>query len=243
MASSYSDLLTQLVGEVGDVNPAQVEITFRRCLTSFMEKSQVWRTTFETDLSASTPAPGTRQTLMAAYQAAVTAASADPNNLSLAQAAADARAAAYAPPAWQLTRPIQNQTGPIYFNAIATGMRVSFQCQDATPWWKILPATASGGTQTLEVLGPIMQQPCGRVSARLFWVPTFDSSTVLTCPSWVYERYGGIISDWTIGTLWMRRRGRRSDQAMGQKMSDNAMIDAQRVRARANMEDPIPMSI
>ena len=250
MSSQYSDLLTQLVGEVGDVPTAQTEIVFRRCLTSFMEKSQVWRTRFNSDLSAATPDPGTRQTLITAYEAAVAAASASPNDLTLAQAAADARAAAYAPPLFTLTRPIQTPAvvGPpavpaVYYTAIATGMRVEQHHRNIAPWWRINPATAAGGSQTLEILTPASCQSIGGITARLFWTPVFDSNPALAVPTWVYERYGGIICDWTIGTLWMRRRGKRSDQRLGQEMSNNAMIDAERVRARTNREDPLPMSV
>ena len=250
MAFQYSDLLTQLIGEVGDVTPLQLEIVFRRCLTSFMEKSQAWRTRFNTDLAAATPDPATRESLITAYEVAQAATSASPNDLTLAQAAADAHAAAYAPPLFTLTRPVQTPAvvGPpavaaVYYTAIATGMRVEHCHRNLDPWWRINPATAAGGNQTLEILSPVSHQSIGGITARLFWTPIFDSDPALAVPTWVYERYGGIISDWTIGTLWMRRRGNRSDQRLGQEISNNAMLDAERVRARANREDPLPMSV
>lgn len=249
MASSYSDLLAQTVADIGDVNPNYVEIVFRRCMSSFMEKSHVWRTRAYFDMSAATPSPGDRETAVAAYAVALAAAQAAPDNLTLAQAAADARVAAEAPPLFTLTRPLKTAAvvappaAAVYYTAIATGMRVSYENRNAQPYWRINPASAAGGNQTLEMLSPMTNYKTGQVEARLFWTPTFDSAVDLCCPSWVFERYGGIISNWTVGDIWMKRRGNRSDQQMGLKMSNDAMVDAQRVRARANAEDPIPFEI
>jgi len=249
MSSSYSDLLIQTVADVGDVNPNYVEIVFRRCMASFMEKSQVWRTRAYFDMSAATPSPSDRAAAVAAYAVALAASQASPSDLALAQAAEDARVTSEAPPLFTLTRPIKTAavvlppTPAVYYTAIATGMRVSYEDKNAQPFWRINPASASGGNQTLEMLPPVSDYTTGEVEARLFWTPTFDADVALCCPSWVFERYGGIISNWTVGDIWMKRRGNRSDQQMGMKLSNDAMVDAQRVRARANAEDPLPFEI
>ncbi len=249
MASSYSDLLIQTVADIGDVNPNYVEIVFRRCMASFMEKSQVWRTRAYFDMSGATPSPEDRATAVAAYAVALAAAQAAPNNLTLAQAAQDARTAAEAPPLFTLARPLKTAvvvsppSPAVYYTAIATGMRVSYEKRNVQPYWRINPASAFGGNQTLEMLSPVSNYTTGQIETRLFWTPTFDSDVSLCCPSWVFERYGGIISNWTVGDIWMKRRGNRADQQMGMKMSNDAMVDAQRVRARANAEDPVPFDI
>ncbi len=249
MSSAYSDLLLQIVSDAGDVAPNYVEVVFRRCMSSFMEKSQAWRTRAYFDMSAATPSPADRQGAVAAYSAALAAAQAAPNDLALAQAAEDARVAAEAQPLFTLSRPLKTAavvdppSPAVYYTAIATGMRVSYEKRNAGPYWRINPPTAAGGDQTLEMLPLVSTYTTGQVEARLFWVPTFDASVELCCPSWVFERYGGIIANWTVGEIWMKRRGRRSDQQMGMKMSNDAMVDAQRVRARSNAEDPIPFSV
>ena len=250
MASKYSDLLAQLVSDIGDVPAPQVGIVFCRCLTRFMEISQAWRTRPYFDMAAATPDPVTRAALMAAYQAAQAAANADPANLALAQAAADAREAAYAPPYFTLTRPLKTAAviGPpavaaVYYTAIATGTRVEYRDGNASPFWRIDPATAAGGNQTLKMLPPIASLPNGRVVARLYWVPVFDSDPDVAVPDWVFERYGGVVSDWTIGDLWMKGRGRHSDRALGLKMSNDAKNDAVRICERFNREDPLPIEV
>jgi len=249
MSSSYSDLLLQTVADVGDVNPNYVEVVFRRCMASFMEKSQVWRTRAYFDMSGATPSPADRASAVAAYAVALAAAQASPNDLALAQAAQDARTAAEASPLFTLTRPLKTAavvsppSAAVYYSAIATGMRVSYEQRNAQPYWRINPAAAAGGNQTLEILSPVSHHTTGQIEARLFWTPTFDADVALCCPSWVFERYGGIIANWTVGDIWMKKRGNRSDQQMGLKMSNDAMVDSQRVRARANAEDPIPFEV
>ena len=250
MATKYADLLIQIVGDVGDVNPPQVEITFRRCLKSFMEKSQVWRTRFSTDLSAATPDPGTRDTLMTAYLAAQAAADAAPNDLVLAQAAATARAAAYARPELTLARPIKTAAvvGPpavaeVDYNAIATCWRCEYRGQEINQYVRVNAPDAAGNPQTLDILAPVAQLPNGPVVIYLYWTPIFDSDTDLACPDWVYERYGDILSQWTVGELWTMGRGNRMNRQLGMTMRNNAMIDALRVLARVNAEDPIAIAM
>ena len=244
MATKYADLLLQLVGDSGDVNPPQVEVVFRRCLKRFMEKSQVWRTKFSTDLSAATPDPGTRATLMTAYQSTQAAANADPTNLTLAQAAADARAAAYAMPSFTLTRLVASTTPQtVYYTAIATALRIEYRCSNAFPYWKINAPTAATAEQTLEMLPPIAQLPSGAITARLYWTPLFDSDPALAVPDWVFQRYGEIVADWTIGELWTKGHGRKSDRQMGMAMSNAAMNDAIRIRSRVDAEDPVPIEM
>lgn len=249
MASSYSDLLIQVVADVGDVNPNHVELVFRRCLSSFMEKSQVWRTRAYFDMSAATPSPADRQAAVAAYAVALAASQASPNDLALAQAAQDARTASEAPPLFTLTRPLKTAavvappSPAVYYTAIATGIRVSYERRNVQQYWRINPASAAGGNQTLEMLEPMSNYQTGQVEARLYWTPTFDATVDLCCPSWIFERYGGIISNWAVGDIWMKKRGNRADQQMGLKMSMDAMNDALRVRARSNAEDPIPFDV
>ena len=249
MATQYIDLLKQIIGDIGDVNPNQVELVFQRCLKSFVERSQVWRTRWLTDLAAATPDPVTRESLMVAYQAAQHAANADPSDLALAQAAADARAAAYAKPEWTLTRLVKTPavidppTPVVYYNAVAYGLRVEYRGQNAYPYWRINAPTVACGNQTLDVLPPIAHLPNGSLLVRLYWVPFFDSDTSLACPDWIYERYGDIVSEWTVGELWVKGRGRRADRQLGLNMRNNAMIDADKVRARVNAEDPIPIAM
>ena len=249
MASSYSDLLIQVVADVGDVNPNHVELVFRRCLSSFMEKSQVWRTRAYFDMSAATPSPADRQAAVEAYAVSQSVAQASPNDLALAQAAQDARTAAETPPLFTLTRPLKTAavvappSPAVYYTAIATGMRVSYERRNVQQYWRINPASTAGGNQTLEMLEPVSNLTTGQVEARLYWTPTFDAAVDLCCPSWIFERYGGIISNWAVGDIWMKKRGNRADQQMGLKMSMDAMNDALRVRARANAEDPIPFDV
>ena len=161
-----------------------------------------------------------------------------------AQAAVDAKAAAMVDPTWTLTPPVY-ATSPskVYYTARAFAHRVTYRCGNAYPFWKINPEPASGGMQTLQMLPPISHEHNGMVYAFLYWVPFFDADPSLAVPSWVYEYHGDKISDWTVGELWMRRRGRRADQQLGQSMVTNAMIDADRAREKMNREDPLPMSI
>jgi len=250
MATQYSDLLNQIVGDIGDVNPSQVEIIFRRCLKSFMEKSQVWRTKFSTSLAAATPDPVTRAALEVAYQAAQDTANASPGDLGLAQAAADARAAACVNPTFTLARLIKTAAvvGPppvaeVDYTAVATGIRVEYCQRNAFPYWKINPPPAAGQPQTLEILPPVSSLGTGIVIIRLFWTPLFDSDPALAVPDWVYERYGDILSQWTVGELWVSGRGRRSDRQLGMSMRNNAMLDAARLCSRVNAEDPIAISV
>ena len=210
MASKYSDLLTQLIPEAGDINPAMVESIFRRCLTRYLDRSQIWRTAADFDLASATPSPSARAALWTAYQAAQALANAAPNNLTLAQAAVDAKAAAMVKPTWTLTPPVQSSTPTIvYYTARAFAQRVTYRGRDAYPYWKINTEDAAGGMQTLQMLPPISFDSCGMVWAHLYWVPYFDSDPSLAVPTWIYEYHGDKISDWTVGELWMRRRGRR----------------------------------
>jgi hypothetical protein len=244
MASKYSDLFTQIIPEAGDINPAMVESIFRRCMTRYLERSQIWRTAADFDLASATPDPGTRASLWKAYQATQALSNASPNYLTLAQAAVDAKAAAMVQPSWCLTPPVQT-TNPttVYYTARAFAQRVTYRGCNANPYWQINPETTIGSFQTLQMLPPVSCEQNGMVWAYLYWVPFFDSDPSLAVPTWVYEYHGDKISDWTIGELWMRRRGRRADQALGQKMVTNAMIDADRARAKSDRENPLPMSI
>ena len=244
MASKYSDLLTQLIPEAGDINPAMVESIFRRCLTRYMDLSQIWRTAADFDLASASPDPATRAGLWTAYQAAQVLANASPDDLTLAQAAVDAKAAAMVQPTWTLTPPVKTTTpSTVYYTARTFAQRVTYRGRDAYPFWKINPEDAAGGMQTLQMLPPIATEQNGMVWAYLYWVPFFDSDPSLAIPTWVYEYHGDKISDWAVGELWMRRRGRRSDQALGQRMVTNAMVDANRARAKMDREQPMPMSI
>ena len=250
MSSKYSDLLRQLIPDVGDAHAPIVETFFRRSLCLFMETSQVWRTIFDSDLAAASPDPATRATLLAAYEVARAAASAAPSNLNLAQAAADALAAATAKPALTLTRPLKTAaivsppTPAVYYTAIVNpALRVTYQGQDVSPWWRIDPPTAAGGAQTLVLLPPLSMEGSGRVRAHLVWVPTFDADPDNACPDWVYERYGGTVSDMTIGLLWTRGYGRKANPNLGMKMREDALNEARSARNRKNQEDPLPFSI
>ena len=240
MATKYSDLLRQVVGELNDLNPAYVQTVFQRCLTNFMQLSQVWRTIADFDMASAYPDPGTRATLQTAYEVAQAAAAASPNDLVLAQAAADAMYAAQQPPTFTLTRPQLSAGPPVkLYNAIASMQRVNYRSTDITHWSKILPAAAAGGSQSLQIIWPVSYLPNGQVLAHLYWTPTFDSLPDDSLPSWVYERYGGYVSDWTIGRLWMMAHGKRGNQATGKMMMDDAMHQAKIIRARGDLEDPV----
>ena len=250
MSSTYNDLLLQLMGDAGDVHPPELERVFRRSLCAFMETAQVWRTRYSSDLAAATPDPTTRDALIAAYEVAQAAADAAPSNLTLAQAAADAYAAAYASPVLTLTRPLKTAaivsppTPAVYYTAyVNPAMNVTVGGQNASPWWRIEQPTVAGGAQTLVLIPPLAYEGHGVVQATLVWVPVFDADTSLACPGWVYERYGGIISDWTIGQLWIRGMGRKSNAKIGMQLRSEAMIAAQRERTRQNHQDPIPISV
>jgi hypothetical protein len=240
MATKYSDLLRQVVGEVNDLNPAYVQTVFQRCLNDFMQLSQAWRTIADFDMASAYPDPGTRATLQAAYDTARQLAAASPNNLVLAQAAADAMYAAQQHPTFTLTRP-QASAGPpvVSYNAIASMQRVQYMRTDITHWSKILPASSAGLAQSLQILWPVSYLPNGQVLAHLYWTPTFDSSPDDSLPSWVYERYGGYIADWTIGRMWLLAHGKRGNQSTGKAMLDDAKHQAKIIRARGDLEDPV----
>jgi len=240
MASGYKDLLAYIVGSVGDLPSGQVEATFRMAFSSFMRNAKVWRQVFHFDMAAGWPDPGTRASLNLAWQAAQAAASADPDNLVLAEAAAVAFAEYTQSPKFILTKPIyQAGTPPTYYDCLAGEvMRGLLWDHVITDFCAIIPPCASGEFQKLEIQKPACHQGNGPLKIQVYWVPTFDSLTSEAAPSWVYERYGDTLVKATIANLWKIGKGRKGNANLGMMLSQEVRREELKAKAEADRNDP-----
>ena len=245
MASQYSDLLAQIVIRAGDVNPGTIESEFRRRVSQYMNIAKVWRTWMYFDMAASLPGATALAVLEAASTAADAAAAAAPTNVTLQQAAAEARAAKAIDPYFNLTRPLKSAGPPeVRYGAIANPvLRVTLEDRDVYPFWRLNPPTATGGVQTLSILLPYRELTTGAVDVRVNWTPLWDQEPATAVPDWIYERYGADILEYTLGCLLVSGLSKRGTREDGALMRANGFASMQMALCQANIDDPIPMSI
>lgn len=106
-------------------------------------------------------------------------------------------------------------------------------------FWRLNQPASNAAVATLEMLDPYDETCDAEVEARVCWAIRWDAAVV---PNWIYGRYGDIVTDIARGELMLMTRKPWTNPTAGDAAKQRGQLAAMRVRAEADLADPVEMT-